>query len=75
MFGVIWLWLELTVTQKGVAMDTEPYPVVAGLYTEGGHVLDSVSRIPNGYEYGRRSRGRFRIPNNGYEYGRRTHDR
>ena len=30
--------------------------------TEGGHVVVSVSRIRNGYEYGRRSRGRFRIP-------------
>ena len=30
--------------------------------TEGGHVVVSVSLIRNGYEYGRRSRGRFRIP-------------
>ena len=30
--------------------------------TEDGHVVDSVSLIRNGYEYGRRSRGRFRIP-------------
>ena len=29
--------------------------------TEGGHVVDSVSRIRNGYEYGKRSHGRFRI--------------
>ena len=28
-------------------------------HTEGGHVVDSVSRIPNGYEYGGRSRGRL----------------
>ena len=31
--------------------------------TEGGHVVVSVSLIRNGYEYGRRSRGKFRIPN------------
>ena len=30
--------------------------------TEGGHVVDSVSLIRNGTEYGRRSRDRFRIP-------------
>ena len=30
--------------------------------TEGGHVIVSVSLIRNGYEYGRLSRGRFRIP-------------
>ena len=30
--------------------------------TGGGHVVVSVSLIRNGYEYGRRSRGRFRIP-------------
>ena len=30
--------------------------------TEGGHVVDSVSLIRNDYEYGRRSRVRFRIP-------------
>ena len=30
--------------------------------TEGGHVVVSVSLIRNGYAYGRRSRGRFRIP-------------
>ena len=30
--------------------------------TEGGHVVVSVSLIRNGYEYGRRLRGRFRIP-------------
>ena len=30
--------------------------------TEGGHVVVSVSLIRNGYEYGRRPRGRFRIP-------------
>ena len=43
--------------------------------TEGGHVVVSVSLIRNGYEYGRRSRGRFRIPrarDSGYEYGRRS---
>ena len=42
------------------------YGIVPGgrwaIDTEGGHVIDSVSRIPNGYEYGRRSRGRFCIP-------------
>ena len=66
-------------------MDTEPYPVAAGLLirnfvTEGGHVVDSVSRIRSGYEYGRsprkysygkRSHGKFHIPNtySDYEYG------
>ena len=30
--------------------------------TEGGHVVVSVSLIRNGYEYGRRPHGRFRIP-------------
>ena len=30
--------------------------------TEGGHVVVSVSLIRNGYEYGRRSRGRLFIP-------------
>ena len=30
--------------------------------TECGHVIVSVSLIRNGYEYGRLSRGRFRIP-------------
>ena len=30
--------------------------------TEGGHVVDSVSLIRNGYEYGRWSRDRFSIP-------------
>ena len=43
--------------------------------TEGGHVVVSVSLIRNGYEYGRRSLGRFRIPrarDSGYEYGRRS---
>ena len=30
--------------------------------TEGGHVVVSVSLKRNGYAYGRRSRGRFRIP-------------
>ena len=40
-----------------------PYPECEmAMNTEGGHVVDSVSRIRNGYEYGRRSRGRFRIP-------------
>ena len=27
--------------------------------TEGGHVVDSVPRIPNCYAYGRQPRGRF----------------
>ena len=41
-----------------------PYPECGmAMNTEGGHVVDSVSRMRNGYEYGRRSRGRFRIPN------------
>ena len=41
---------------KGVAMDTEPYPVVSGLLdTEDGHVVDSVSRIRS-YGYGYRIR-------------------
>ena len=51
------------------AIDTEgghveiPYPECEmAMNTEGGHVVDSVSRIRNGYEYGRRSRGRLRIP-------------
>ena len=40
-----------------------PYPECKmAMNTEGGHVVDSVSRIRNGYEYGRRSHGRFRIP-------------
>ena len=40
-----------------------PYPECEmAMNTEGGHVVDSVSRIRNGYEYGRRSHGRFRIP-------------
>ena len=50
------------------AIDTEgghveiPYPECEmAMNTEGGHVVDSVSRIRNGYEYGRRSHGRFRI--------------
>ena len=30
--------------------------------TEGGHVVVSVSLIRNGYEHGRRSRGRLFIP-------------
>ena len=30
--------------------------------TEGGHVVVSVSLIRNGYEYGKLSRGKFRIP-------------
>ena len=46
-------------------MDTEPYPVVAGLLIRKAVtcVVDSVSLIRNGYEYGIRwSRDRFRIP-------------
>ena len=50
-------------------MDTEPYPVVAGLLIRGinSHVILSrgrfrIPKIRNGYEYGRRSCGRFRIP-------------
>ena len=40
-----------------------PYPEFEmAMNTEGGHEVDSVSRIRNGYEYGRRSHGRFRIP-------------
>ena len=45
-------------------MDTEPYPVIAGLLIRkalGGHMVDSVSLIRNVYEYGRWSRDIFRI--------------
>ena len=58
-----------TVPDARWAIDTEgghveiPYAECEmAMNTEGGHVVDSVSRIRNGYEYGRRSRGRFRIP-------------
>ena len=45
-------------------MDTEPYPVVAGLWIrKTGHVVVSVPLMRSGYGYGRRSRGSFRTPN------------
>ena len=37
--------------------------------TEGGHVVVSVSLIRNGYEYGRRSRGRLFIPHHAHGSG------
>ena len=60
--------MVVSVPLMGVAMDTEPYPIAAGLLVRKAVTWKVPypilpSRILSGYEYGRRSRGCFRTPN------------